>query len=274
MKNWQKKIPPYEGDEPYLYFAFAEADSRKVWSILRPLLERGCRVWYSHGPSGSAGELRHRQARSSGAALTILYLTDAACSDKDTKSSLLANQNAGRPLLCLDPDGKDRRLSMGLHESIPHVPLYLLAGEREIEHAILHAEGFSQEILGEPLKIHENSILRAMSLLFCVLALLLGAVSFAGYRYLNWFQPSVQDEVEFIDPVIQTAVRAAVQGKAITKEYLSEIIFLRLESAPESWDDLSMLPSLKRIVLPQQALLNGEGLPAGDYIIELSGGGP
>ena len=149
MKNWHRSFPPYEGEEPYLYFAFADADEKKVWNYLRPLLERGCRVWYRFGPAGGAERLLHDQERSSGAALTLLFLTDAACADKDTKSNVLVNQKYGRPILCLDPDGTDRRLRMGLREDVPHVPLYSLRGGGEIEDAVIHAEGFSQDIIGE-----------------------------------------------------------------------------------------------------------------------------
>ena len=119
MKNWWKRFPPYEGEEPYLYFAFADADARRVWPVLRLLLERGCRVWYSTGSAGSAEEVLYRQVRSGGAQLTLLYLTDAVCADGDTKSNLLVNQKQDRPILCLDPDGADRRLAMGLREDIP-----------------------------------------------------------------------------------------------------------------------------------------------------------
>ena len=49
MRDSIREFPPYEGDSPYLYFAFAEADSRKVREYLRLLYERGCRVWYSCG---------------------------------------------------------------------------------------------------------------------------------------------------------------------------------------------------------------------------------
>ena len=99
MKNWQKKYPPYEGGEGYLYFAFADGDVGKVWPVMRTLLQRGVRVWYCTGPAGSAEELLHRQERARGAALTLLYLTDAAVADKDTKSRILVNE--GHVLLLL-----------------------------------------------------------------------------------------------------------------------------------------------------------------------------
>ena len=127
--KWMKQIPPYEGDQPYLYLAFAEEDSGRVWKLLQPLLARGCRVWYCVGPAGSAEELLYRQERCEKAGLTVVYLTDALCVDRDSKSAVLVNQKYNRPILCLDPDEKDRRLDMNLRETVPHVSLYQLPSE-------------------------------------------------------------------------------------------------------------------------------------------------
>ena len=273
MKNWQKRYPPYEGSEPYLYFAFAEADSAKAWQIMSILLERGCRVWYGSGPSGNADELLRRQKRAEDANLTLLYLTDAACADKDTKSNILVNQKNGKHILCLDPDGADRRLSMGLYETVPHLPLYRLKSRKEIENAVIRAEGFSQEILGEPVRVEGGGSLGKLTALFCVLAVLLALASFIGGRYLRWFQPEVPDEVPFTDPVILSAVRNAARGGAITEELVSEITVLRLSGMPESWEELEKLPALTTVTLPQQALLEEGTLPDGDITVELTGGG-
>lgn len=273
MKNWQKRYPPYEGSEPYLYFAFAEADSAKAWQIMRILLERGCRVWYGSGPSGNADELLRRQKRAEDANLTLLYLTDAACADKDTKSNILVNQKNGKHILCLDPDGADRRLSMGLYETVPHLPLYRLKSRKEIENAVIRAEGFSQEILGEPVRVEGGGSLGKLTALFCVLAVFLALASFIGVRYLRWFQPEVPDEVPFTDPVILSAVRNAARGGAITEELVSEITVLRLSGVPESWEELEKFPALTTVTLPQQALLEEGTLPDGDITVELTGGG-
>lgn len=273
MKNWQKRYPPYEGSEPYLYFAFVEADSAKAWQIMRILLERGCRVWYGSDPSGNADELLRRQKRAEGADLTLLYLTDAACADKDTKSNILVNQKNGKHILCLDPDGADRRLSMGLYETVPHLPLYMLKSRKEIENAVIRAEGFSQEILGEPVRVEGGGSLGKLTALFCVLAVFLALASFIGVRYLRWFQPEVPDEVPFTDPVILSAVRNAARGGAITEELVSEITVLRLSGMPESWEELEKLPALTTVTLPQQALLEEGTLPDGDITVELTGGG-
>ena len=273
MKNWQKRYPPYEGSEPYLYFAFAEADSAKAWQIMSILLERGCRVWYGSVPSGNANELLRRQKRADGADLTLLYLTDAACADKDTKSNILVNQKNGKHILCLDPDSADRRLSMGLYETVPHLPLYRLKSRKEIENAVIRAEGFSQEILGEPVRVEGGGSLGKLTALFCVLAVFLALASFIGVRYLRWFQPEVPDEVPFTDPVILSAVRNAARGGAITEELVSEITVLRLSGMPESWEELEKLPALTTVTLPQQALLEEGTLPDGDITVELTGGG-
>lgn len=272
MKNWHKSYPPYEGGEPYLYFAFAEADEKKVWSILRPLLERGCRVWYSIGPAGGAEELLRYQERSAGAALTLLYLSDAACADKDTKSNVLVNQKNEKPILCLDPDGTDRRLRMGLREDVPHIPLYDLTGKGQVEEAIVHAEGFSQEIIGEPVRIEKGNVLGKLSAVFCVLAIFLSVLAFVGFRYFHWGAQEVNDEVLLTDPVVLSAVRKAAGGGPITQELADGLTVLHLDGMPESWEDLTQLPALERIEIPQQALLEGGELPDGGYSIELSGG--
>lgn len=272
MKNWHKAVPPYEGAEPYLYFAFAKADEKKVWDILHPLLERGCRVWYSIGPAGGSEELLRCQERSAGAALTLLYLSDAACADKDTKSNILVNQKNERPILCLDPDGEDRRLRMGLREDVPHIPLYDLTGKGEIEEAVIHAAGFSQEVIGEPVRIKKGNVIGRLTAVFCILAVLLSALTFAGFRYFHWFEPVLNDEVKLEDPVILSAVRRAAGGGSITLDFSQGLTDLRLDGMPESWEDLSQLPSLVQIEIPQQALMEGAELPEGSYTIVLTGG--
>ena len=269
--KWMKQIPPYEGDQPYLYLAFAEEDSGRVWKLLQPLLARGCRVWYCVGPAGSAEELLYRQERCEKAALSVVYLTDALCADRDSKSAVLVNQKYNRPILCLDPDEKDRRLDMNLRETVPHVSLYQLPSE-EWEGAVLHAEGFTQDMLGEPITVENDGVTRKLTLTFCALAVLLSAISFAGFRIFGWFSPAARDELEIRDPVIRSAVRQAVGGGAITEEGVSELTFLRFGELPESWEELKLLPRLQRLELPQLSLLDGGALPDGDYVIVLSGG--
>ena len=273
MKDSFREFPPYEGDSPYLYFAFAEADSRRVWEYLRLLYERGCRIWYSRGKADGPEEVLRRQARYRGAALTLVYLSDEACRDQNTKSSVLVNQQFDRPIICLDPDGKDRVLAMGLRESVPHISLYRIRSKEELEDAIFHSEGFSQELLGEPVKIRKASIIPKLSLMFCVLAVVLSVLFFTGVRERVSEVIQVSDEVELSDPVLLSAVRKAAGGGAITQELVETLKAIDLSGMPENWDDLELLPSLEEIRIPQEALLDGAPLPEGEYTIILTGGG-
>ncbi|MBQ8330191.1 MAG: hypothetical protein IJX83_11385 [Lachnospiraceae bacterium] len=273
MRDSFREFTPYEGDDPYLYFAFAEADSRKVREYLRLLYERGCRVWYSCGIADGPEEVLRRQARYRGAALTLVYLSDEACRDQNTKSSVLVNQKFDGPIICLDPDGRDRVLAMGLRESVPHIPLYRIRSREELEDAIFHAEGFSQELLGEPVKIRRDSILPKLSLVLCALAVVLSVLFFTGVKESVTDVIQVTDEVELGDPVLLSAVRKAAGGGAVTQELVENLKSVDLSGMPESWDDLALLPSLEEIRIPQEALLGGEPLPEGEYTIILTGGG-
>lgn len=272
MRDWCKEYPPYKGEEPYLYLAFAEADKGKVWEFLRLLLARGCRVWYVRGRAGSPEELLRRQSRYKGAALTLLYLTDHACADPDTKSAILVNQKAGRPILCIDPDGRDRRLAMGLREEAPHISVRGRADSAQLEDALLHAEGFSQDLIGDPVQIRDRGVFDRLAVLFGILAALLLFFIVSAVRQDRTFARQ-QDEVEFADPVILNAVRKSAGRGPLTGESVSEITSITLENMPQSWEDLALLPSLLEIRIPQEALLGDEPLPEGDYVIILAGGG-
>ena len=265
MKSWQKQYPPYEGEEPYLYCAFADADAKRVWPLVRLLLTRGCRVWYAAGRAGSAEELLRRQRRASGAALTLLWLTDAARGDADLKSALLANQSEGRPILCLDADEGDGGLSMGLYESTPHLSARASVRPAELEEQLIRAPGFTQEMLGEPQTVRRGGAGRIAPALLALAVLLLAGAFFMA-RSLR-----PEDSLMIRDSVLREAVRSAVGGGIISEENVAELTFLRFDSLPESWDELSLLPALEKIELPQSAVRDGP-LPDGDYVLVLGRG--
>ncbi len=267
MKNWQKKYPPYEGDLPYIYFAFSDADSGNVWKIMRILLSRGCRVWYTTGASGHSGELLRRQNRACGASLTLLYLTNAIVKDDEAKSAVLVNQSNDKPILCLDTDGIDRHLAMGLRESTPL--LAMNAGLAKLEEQLIRSDGFTQDLLDEPVDLGRSNLLSKFTLLLTVLAAALLVVSLLGNR---WFRPQYHDTVQIADPVILDAARAAAGGGSLTEETIAEVTAIRLEGLPESWDDLSRLPALQQIAIPQEAAMQAEDLPIQQYRIVLYGG--
>lgn len=270
MTNWQKKYPPYEGEEPYLYFAFADGDSRKVWNVMKVLLGRGCRVWYCTGSSGNSRELLRRQARASGAELTLLYLTDNLEADKDSKTRIMVNQKDQKPILCLDTDGKNHNLAMDIHDSNPILSLQKLKNDAELENALIRAEGFTQNMLGKPVVFRSSWMSRLTGILFLLTVLLIGG----SILYFQKGQ-TYNDSIHFTDPVIREAVRTAAGGGALTEDSVKQILKIRLKELPESWEDLALLKDLQSIELPQSAVMEGPlQLPEGNYRIVLSGGAP
>lgn len=267
MTSWQKKYPPYEGDEPYLYFAFADGDARKVWRIMKVLLSRGCRVWYCTGPAGNSRELLRRQARASGAELTLLYLSDALEGDKDSKTRIMVNQKDRKALLCLDTDDKNHNLAMDIHESTPSIPLHQLKSDEDLESALIRAQGFTQNMLGKPVTIR-SSWMGKLTVVFFLLTVLLIAGSIVQLQKGR----SYDDSVSFADPVIREAARVAAGGGALTEEVLAQVQTIRLKKLPESWEDLVLLEQLQAIELPQNLVLEGQELPEGSYRIVLYGG--
>ena len=273
MKDWRKRAPPYEGEEPYLYLAFADADAGKLGELVRLLKKRGLRIWYSTGPAGSAEELLRRQQRALGAEMTVVYLTDAMTQDQDGKASVLVNQKNGRKILCLDRDETDRALTMGLHESVPHLAAWKYSKTEDLEEALIRSDGFTQEMFGEPVLLEKGGMTGRLTALLCTLAVLLVLGSFLGLRVFHWFQPEIpQDEVVLADETIRGAVRAAVGGGVLTEENTAAIEELRLDSLPSSWEDLEKLPGLQRIALPQEAVMTAESLPDGNLVVVLTGG--
>ena len=267
MTSWQKKYPPYEGEEPYLYFAFADEDARKVWRVMKVLLNRGCRVWYCTGSAGSSRELLRRQERASGAALTLLYLTDALESDKDSKTRIMVNQKDQKAILCLDTDRKNHNLAMDIHESTPSIPLYRLNKDEELETELIRAEGFTQNMLGKPVTLRSSWMGKLAGVLLLMTVLLVAGC-------VLYFQKgqTYADTVHFADPVIREAVRSAAGGGALTEDSVAQVQIIRLKELPESWEDLTMLTDLQSVVIPQEAAMAGFELPEGSFRIVLSGG--
>ena len=273
MKDWRKQAPPYEGTEPYLYLAFADADAGRIGELVRLLKKRGLRIWYSTGPAGSAEELLRRQQRALGAEMTVVYLTDAMTQDQDGKASILVNQKNGRKILCIDRDAAERALTMGLHESVPHLPAWQYPTTEDLKEALIRSDGFTQEMFGEPVLLKKNGLAGRLTAVLCVFAVLLVLGSVLGLTVFHWFRPAApQDEVVLTDETIRAAVRTAVGGAVLTEENTSAIEELRLDGLPADWEDLEKLPGLRRIALPQEAVLEADSLPDGNLVVVLTGG--
>ena len=267
MKGWQKNYAPYEGNEPYLYLAFAQTDAQKVWPVMQVLLKRGCRVWYCTGPAGNSQELLRRQERAKGAAWTLLYLSDALAADQESKSRIMVNQMDRKVITCLNTDETNRYLAMDIRESTPGIPLHRCRKETELEDALIQAEGYTQDILGKPVQIKNPWIGKLTGIFALLTVVLVGCCVF----FLNR-EPAYQDTVAFSDPVIREAVRNAAGGGALDAESLPSVERIFFVALPESWEDLSLLPNLKEIKVSQEAAAQTDQLPVDAYRIVLDGG--
>ena len=257
--------PPYEGGEPYIHLCFSDRDERRVRPLLRRLLLRGCRVWYSVGEASDRAAQTARYRRMLGAGLTVLYLTEAARQDMELKNRLLVCQRAKQPILVLNTDGGDTGLSLGLtgEASAP-----VMGGNAaDALDAILHGRGFSQIYMGEPLPVRDRLWLRRISTLLVILSLLLAA-GIGVYRHLN--PPAVppakealpEDTVLIEDDTLRAAVRAAVGGGPITQKALAAVEELSLAQLPGNADDLAVFPNLTTLILTEAAAQAAPELPA------------
>ena len=270
----EKRYPPYAGTEPYLHLCFSDADAKRVRPLLHRLYLRGVRVWYACSDETDRTARRLREERMLGAAVTVLFLTDAFRRDRRAKGDMLVCQNAGRPILCLNTDGGDGGLSIGLHPSTPEAAFSRQSRAADWEAAILRADGFTQSLIGEPQKPPVD-VLRIVAWSMTALALLL---ALAGVWW--WTQrkptppPEPVDTVAFADETVREAVRAALGGGVLTEERLLEVTTLSFPDAlPEDVSDLSRLPSLTRIELTQSAALSLDAHPElTAYTLVLIGG--
>ena len=262
------------GSEPYLYLCAAAADQKRIRPLMKRLFRRGVRVWVADEDAQSADEHRLQKARMSNASLVAVYLTEAFRADVNAKSQALACQSRGQRLLCLNLDGGDSGLSIGLRRDTVSLPLKNATPE-EIEDALLHADGFTQELIGPPGFV-ETHWVRTLAVVSAVLAalVLIGALL---YSYLKPKDPSVplpEDTVTFSDSVLQAAVRNAVDGP-ITEDALNTVTELSFSTLPADLSELAQIPNLARIALDQAtALANKDRVMAlsDTYEIILIGG--
>lgn len=277
MDALNKAYAPYTGAEPYLYLCFSEASGKRAAVLLRRLAERGVRVWYCTqvGTDRVVRESMHE--RMLNAALTVVYLDDNFRSDPIAKSRLLACQRSGQKIVCLNTDGGDGGLSIGLHADAVEVRLSRGASAADAERALLHADGFSQALIGEPAQTGGRLFHRLTGILIGVTVALLaaGALWFFLHRVPPAPPPVEQDTVTFADETIREAVRGALGGGPIDADRLGDVTVLRLpgDAIPADLSDLTLLPSLNTIELSQTAASGVSAHPElYAYTIELYGG--
>lgn len=268
MARFSELFPPYGGDQPYLYFCFSDADKDRLRPLFRRLYERGCRIWYPTGHSGTVAERERRDARMRKARLVVLYQTKRARTDQAVKSAVLVCQEKSIPIISVDVDNAESTLSMGLDSRAVHIKLRSVDAA---EAALLHADGFSQELIGPPLPVRKKAVLAIAAAIVAAAFLLIGAAVLV--RRLR--APSIEktgDTVFFSDPVLTAAVRDALSGEPITEDSIVTVTTLRFDTLPERTDEFALLSNLSRIELNQANAADAASL-IDRYEIVLTGGG-
>lgn len=240
MAKISKNCLPYEGNEPYLYFAFCRTDESKIIALLEQLNRRGCRVWY-----GTGNNRAHRLERTSHASLVIVFMSAGAMSDQDEiKSTALYCQSKGIPVLVIDAV-ENNDLSTGFSGGTVHTAYR--TDPCRLENEILRTGCITQEMIGDlPTQAKTSGWKLGLAILLATAVVIL-----SGALALGFLKP--KDEIVFQDAIIQEAVRRSA-GSPIRLEELESITTLHLSGVPESLTELEKLPKIERIEIPAEAV--------------------
>ena len=210
MSKFERRCPPYEGGDPYLYLCFDERDSEAVFPLLEHLYRRGIRIWYNIESTADMKELDRQQKRMNGASLVVLYLTDNVREAGNKKNTLLYYQQQGKPVISIDTDSGDNELSVGLTEAAKHIDAQAIRSAEEMEATLIRTEGFSQELIGDPPAV-KNNIGRAAAIILAI-ALLVAGVSFYGYKQHGWFVTWLPTPTPMPTPVVTPTPEPVLVG--------------------------------------------------------------
>ena len=273
-----KTFPPYVGNEPYLNLCFSEESEKRVSALLRRLRARGVRVWYYVGNTADRKERERIEQRMLDARVTVVYLDEAFRNDPVVKSRLLTCQRNGQQIICLNTDGGDSGLSIGLHANAYEVKLERGDSADDLESALLRAKGFSQELIGEPVDDGNKRLRTIIRILIAsaIVLLIAGILWFLCHRPDKQEETPIQPEtVHFSNAALREMIRDALGGESLTEESLSQITTLRFsgDTLPDDLSDLALLPALETIEISQSAGKDVSGHPElSKYTIELFGG--
>lgn len=267
----EHRYPPYVGSDPYLHLCFSDRDTDAVRPLVALLYERGVRLWYATGKSARTDVLALRNERADHAALTVLYLSEAARADTDVKDVVLYCQEQGLPMACIDADEGDHGLSVGLTRAVPHVPAWQMSSAEEVEEALVHVDGFVQELVGLRPEPYQDPLKKlALALAALALTALLAGLGCAWYTGL--LAPASHhpgDTAVLASADLLAAARRAQGGGAVTDESLLHITVLRLHEVPGSLDDLAPFTALRCVELPQNLASEAKLLLDGPYDVAL-----
>ena len=71
-----KRIPVYEGENPFVFVSYALKDNEKVCRILRLLHERGLKIWYDDGLESGSESSEYIASHLDKAEAVIAFITE------------------------------------------------------------------------------------------------------------------------------------------------------------------------------------------------------
>ena len=274
--NIQKSYPPYMGDEPYVYFAFASSEAKEAERILAGLYNRGVRVWYCLGPGKTLRESDEQTVRIRNASMLLIYISSTGDKDDFFTANIGYFLNLGKPALLL---ASDRFTGGGMAFLLNSRLARLTMSDRQDIDAlcgdILRSDGFSMDLIGEPQQRSRSAARTVTLAVFAVLAALIAVFAIGVSRH--WFReaPSRLDTITVTDAAIEKAARYALSPDgyaALTEESVSSIRRLSLDTLPAEESELVLFENLETVAVPQD-LVSGiaEDSALWSYTIVLEG---
>lgn len=217
-----KKYPPYEGEDPYIYYCFSPSDTEKAEELLKRLWQRGCRIWYCIGETSDLKLAAYRHERMTGAGLAVVYVSSGLQRDS-SKRNVMFLQSGGTPVIAVDGEAVTN-LSLGLREQTPHIDA--TGGiDYGVESELISSELFSRKYIGVPPEKRLSGGIKAILAGSCTLAA--AACAFFILSYLG------------------------LTGAPEVTEDSSAVTVITMNEFPEELSDLQQYACLEKIIVPQ-----------------------
>lgn len=224
MKDFRNIYPPYAGKDPYIFLCFEAADAKYAEPILKRLWQRGCRIWY---PLPGSSEVENQSLMEHAGLVVVMNTSQFAVSK--AKRNMMFLQSKGVPIIVVDCIRGDV-ISTGEHAGTVHVSAIDGVSD-SVETAIITAEGFSQDFIGQRPTMPLPSWVKV--LLVTMAGLVVAAALFLALNISGIIRPTQ-------DP--------------------SEVFTLTLDRIPDNMEELEKYPNLETVIIPQSEAGKAESL--------------
>ena len=266
-KNLEKTYPPYDGKDPYVYLSFRDEDKGRVRPFLKRLYQRGVRVGYATGKVTGLDEAEKVMNRIKQADCFVACTTKDCIKDTSFKDRVIYVEGLPeKKLVVLEMDEltESDYLGLGISKGAQKIDGKNDSSGEKSEDAILHAEGFTTKMIGEPPVPPPPPWAKIITIFMIVLAV--AASGFLAYRIVT---AEPKDAVVISDPVVRTTVRETVSDNKktpLTEENVATVTELVFTEVPESFEELALLPNLEKITIPQSGMSKLSDSPKRDEL--------